>query len=326
MITMKTTDFVVGKWMDIFEFYGLPSAKSLKHIDCPLCGKKNFRVDDKNGSGSWICNCGAGYGWQLLIEFTGKEFKELANEIDKEFGNTREPDAQFTKRLPNKTEQTTVRFDNLQSIENTPVQTYLNNRGITLMPEFGVRFSKAEFDNDSNISYQTMYAIATDDHNRIIYAHKTYLENGKKADVERNKKLFTMNDNRVTCDTCGNESAQSCAIRLCNYGEELGISEGIETALSATMMYSVPCWSTMNTAIMKVFKAPRGVKHLIIFADNDSHGAGMAAAMACGNKNINANNDVEKVSIRWNVEYSIDFNDMLFGDSDEYQEFILIRR
>lgn len=322
---MKTTDFCIGRWLEIFEYYGLPHHKSLKHVICPLCGKKNFRIDDKNGSGSWICNCSSGYGFQLLMEATGKEFKELASEIDKEFGNTQDPMQPVKQRLPSKKEQTTVRYHNLQQVDGSPVQTYLNNRGINTMPGFSIRYSKAEYDNDTKNSYQTMYAIATDDHNKIIYAHKTYLENGKKADVERNKKIFTMNDNKIVCGSCGHESAQSCAIRLCNYGEELGIAEGIETSLSATILYQVPCWSTINTSIMKAFKAPKRVKHLIIFADNDPHGAGMAAAMVCGNKNINANNDVEKVSIRWHETHGVDFNDMLNNGEREYQEFILTK-
>jgi putative DNA primase/helicase len=76
----------------------------------------------------------------------------------------------------------------------------------------------------------------------------------------------------------------------------------------------------MNTAIMKVFKAPEGVKTLVIFADNDRHGAGMAAAMACANKNILANNDVSTVFVRWNEDAGVDFCDMVSMKNKKYLE------
>lgn len=46
-----------------------------KHQPCPLCGGSDrFRCDDKNGTGSWICNqCGAGNGYTLVKKITNKD-------------------------------------------------------------------------------------------------------------------------------------------------------------------------------------------------------------------------------------------------------------
>ena len=168
------------------------------------------------------------------------------------------------------------------------------------MPTSSVKFSKAEYDKASGRSFQTMYSIATDDRMNIIYLHKTFLENGKKVEGVANKKIYSALDNKVVCTSCGHSSSQSCAIRLFEPTDTLGVAEGIETALAATQLSKIPCWSLANTAIMKAFKAPKGVKTLIVFADNDRHGAGMAAAIFCANKNLMANNDVEQVFVRWN--------------------------
>jgi putative DNA primase/helicase len=322
---MKTIDYCQGKWLEVFQFYGLPHIVSLKHVECPLCGKRNFRIDNKQGTGSYICTCSSGYGMQLIIEATGKDFKEVAKEIDKEFGNyTPEiPTGEFTRKddfIPSKQEQILTRFSSIGRIEGTPVQEYLNGRGIYTLPTSSIKFSKAEFDRENNRSFQTMYSIATDDHMNIIYNHKTFLENGKKADVTRNKKIYSALDNKVVCTSCGSTSSQSCAIRLFEAGETLGISEGIETALSATQLSKIPCWSVINTAVMKVFKAPKGVKTLVIFADNDKNGAGLAAAMVCANKNVLANNDVNQVFIRWTEDAGVDFNDMLAMKNKKYLE------
>ncbi|UYZ80111.1 DUF5906 domain-containing protein [Moraxella bovis] len=49
-----------------------------KHQPCPLCGGSDrFRCDDKNGTGSWICNqCGAGTGYTLVRDHTGNDAYE----------------------------------------------------------------------------------------------------------------------------------------------------------------------------------------------------------------------------------------------------------
>ena len=327
---MKTIDFMQGRWLEAFEFYGLPTTVSLGHIECPLCGKKNFRIDNKQGTGSWICTCSSGYGMQLITEVTGKEFKEIAHEIDKEFGNYEAtiPSGEFKQKeefIPSKQNQILTRFSSIGKIEGTPVQTYLNGRGIHTIPTSSVKFSKSEYDKESGRSYQAMYSIATDDYMNIIYLHKTFLEDGKKANVERNKKIYSALDNKVVCTSCGNTSTQSCAVRLFEHGEALGIAEGIETALAATQLSNIPCWAAMNTAILKAFKAPSGVKTLVIFADNDSHGAGLAAAMACANKNVLANNDVEQVFVRWNEDFKVDFNDMVGMKNKKYLELKFTR-
>lgn len=46
-----------------------------KHQPCPLCGGSDrFRCDDKDGTGSWICNqCGAGSGYTLVRDYTGND-------------------------------------------------------------------------------------------------------------------------------------------------------------------------------------------------------------------------------------------------------------
>lgn len=49
-----------------------------KHQPCPMCGGSDrFRCDDKNGTGSWICNqCGAGTGYTLVRDYTGNDAYE----------------------------------------------------------------------------------------------------------------------------------------------------------------------------------------------------------------------------------------------------------
>ena len=44
-----------------------------------MWGKDRFRLDDKEGRGTWICNqCGNGDGLDLLVRVTGKSTREAA--------------------------------------------------------------------------------------------------------------------------------------------------------------------------------------------------------------------------------------------------------
>lgn len=302
---MKTTDFVKGKWSQIFEFYGLPPVTRGHHYkgECPICGKKGkFRIDDKDGSGSYICVCGAGNGWKLLTEVTGKDFKTLAKEIDNQFGNVYENNQSTPApdlKTDNKLNQAIAKAKAANKIKGTNVERYLNSRGVFELPKKGVVESNGN-----------MFAIATDFMHRAVFSHETFLDGDKKADVSIQKKMIGL--------TSEGDYIDGVAIRMFAPSSTLGIAEGIETALSCRQIYHCSIWSTLNSGFMKKFRAPEGVNHLMVFADNDNNGTGLAAAFECGRANILAKNDVEKVTIRWPGDVC-DFNDMLNNGSQVFE-------
>ncbi|ANT69180.1 DUF927 domain-containing protein [Aeromonas hydrophila] len=72
-----------GQWPAILAELGLSIPKRGQHGPCPACGGKDrFRLDDKEGRGTWICTqCGAGDGLTLLAKATHKSTKEAAQEV-----------------------------------------------------------------------------------------------------------------------------------------------------------------------------------------------------------------------------------------------------
>ncbi|WP_421297099.1 DUF927 domain-containing protein [Aeromonas sp. 604015] len=70
-----------GRWPELLAAVGIDTPRLGKHGPCPVCcdGKDRFRLDDKEGRGTFICNqCGAGDGLDLVCKVMGKTPKEAA--------------------------------------------------------------------------------------------------------------------------------------------------------------------------------------------------------------------------------------------------------
>lgn len=87
---MKTAEAAKGRWAEIFEYYGLPPFTGKHHYkgECPVCkARGKFRVDDRDGQGTWICVCGSGDGMKLLTLTQSKSFSAICAEVDQLIGN-----------------------------------------------------------------------------------------------------------------------------------------------------------------------------------------------------------------------------------------------
>lgn len=314
---MNTKKAATGRWAEIYKHFGLPGITGKNHFkgECPVCGRKNkFRCDDKNGSGSYICVCGSGDGWALLTAKTGKEFKVLAAEVDKLIGNEYSPERininPARSTLAQQREKVSCKFSKLAPLRGTNADSYLKGRGINSLPLESIRYC----DNQpaAGEKLQAIYALATDDRGELCYLHRTLLDGDKKANRggAAKKMLKLQEDNYL-------EFAKSIAIRMFPTASTLGIAEGIETALACHQITKCHTWATMNTAFMKKFRVPAGVRNLIIFADSDANAAGHAAAFECAAANLHAKNDLESVSVRWPAQG--DFNDLLANGSEVFE-------
>ena len=305
---MNTIDAVKGREWEVLAHYGIRQTGS-KHTDCPICErKKKFRLNEHNGDVMYICVCGAGNIFKLLMQTTGLDFKYLANEIDQIIGSTGNYQAPIVPRRDYEKELFT-HWRTLNSVKKTSVERYLQSRGIYRLP---ARAMKVSGDDSKSV----MYCVATNDQGNPVITHQTYLEGDSKAQIEVPKRTSKVDRER---DSVIDESI---AVRLFNVQTCLGISEGIETALAAHQLYECVVWATMNSNFMKKFRAPPGVEHLIVFADSDKNGTGHAAAFGCAHSNIMAKNDVKKVTIRW--PDLGDFNDVL-QETQKIHEWVLTK-
>lgn len=158
------------------------------------------------------------------------------------------------------------------------VRSYLAQRGLR---EWNVPFCVREHPNlaywHTNDSggiqllgrFPTMLAPIVRD-GKLIAIHRTYLTDGKKADVPTPKKL-----------TAASASlAGACIPLAAPRGGVLGIAEGIETAVAASLGSGLPVVAAYCANALSGFHWPRGIDRLVIFADNDLAGQQAAAALA----------------------------------------------
>ena len=318
---MKTAEAAKGRWSEIFEYYGLPPVTGKNHFkgECPVCGARGkYRVDDRDGSGSWICVCGSGDGMSLLVKTQGKSFSAISTEVDQIIGNDyRHEKIPVHSSAARLRQRTISKFAKLAPLRGTAGAGYLQHRGITRLPADAIRFCDKQ--RHAGKVYQALYALATDDKGELCYLHRTLLEGEHKAPLgESAKRQKSMQEENYL------EYARSVAIRMFPVSSTLGIAEGIETALSCYQIYGVNTWAVMNSNFMKKFRAPAGVKHLVVFADMDRHSAtGQAAAFEFAHANLLAKNDLLKVSVRW--PDNGDFNDLLMN-GDQVRELVFTKK
>lgn len=62
------------------------------------------------------------------------------------------------------------------------------------------------------------------------------------------------------------------AVRLGGAAPRLGLAEGIETALSVSTLFGIPCWAVLGAERFRLVELPSDVRELLLFLDHDKGG------------------------------------------------------
>ena len=126
-----------------------------------------------------------------------------------------------------------------------------------------------------NQKYSALVAKIVSVESKTINLHLTYLTpSGEKAPVKPQKRVMA------------GKLPDGCAIRLFKEEPVLGIAEGIETALAASIIYGIPVWAAINCTMLTKWVPPEGVEQVVVFGDNDRSYAGQASAYILAQKLI----------------------------------------
>jgi putative DNA primase/helicase len=180
--------------------------------------------------------------------------------------------------------------------QDDPVGVYLRRRGLTLekFPE-ALRFHPriGYYDDGKLVDYfPAMLGLVTND-GTAVAIHRTYLtSDGCKAKVDQVKKLTrTSGPMSGSCIQLYQPQQVDSSLR------QLGVAEGIETALAATLASGIPTVAAISANGMERYAIPplSTVDELTIFADNDASGVGQAAAAALEKRAVGRGMAVRKL-------------------------------
>ena len=264
-------DLARGKWRGILLSAGIPDEQLRdRHGPCPLCGEgtDRYRWDNKAGNGTYICNtCGAGNGIDLLMKFKGLDFKAAVEEVQSLLGT-----APMDVIKPDMTEAKRTELLKALAASSQPIQQgdevdrYLTGRGLSeLVYPDNLKFCPSCY-YSHGVTYPAMIAGVRDVDGKVVNLHRTYLTNGKKCQMADNRKFMP------------GGIPDGAAIPLGEAQEEMGIAEGIETAMAASALFELPVWAAGNSSVLSKWQPPKVVKRLWIFGDNDPKYGGHLAA------------------------------------------------
>jgi putative DNA primase/helicase len=194
-----------------------------------------------------------------------------------------------------RTEAALAVWQSARCARGSPVETYLDSRGLHLPLPPTLRFHSGLKHRSGSI-WPVMVALVTSGADDAPLAiHRTFLahDGTGKAPVDPQKMMLG--------------PCRGGVVRLAVTGDVLMIGEGIETCLAAMLASGHPAWAALSTSGLRALDLPEAVRDVIVLADGDDPGE--TAARDC--------------ALRWKGEgrrvriarppQGMDFNDVLVG-------------
>lgn len=252
----------------------------LVRCPCPSHGKGR---GDRNPS----LSVADGDDERLLLRcFAGCEFLEILDELKRQGlvdGERREPPhvRQFVERKQEPDPEALRLWKNSIPASDTIASEYLERRGIVGPPPASLRYLP-----DAGAMVAAVQSLEGN-----VCAIQTL-----RLSVQADKILP-----RITTGPLGGG-----AVRLGLAGRVLGLSEGVETGLSAMQMTGVPVWASLGAGRLHRVEVPAHVEEIDIFVDNDE--PGRTAAKRAAEVHIAAGRSVR---LRSPPDECKDWNDFL---------------
>jgi hypothetical protein len=180
-------------------------------------------------------------------------------------------------------------------IPNTVAERYLAARALqTSSPELRYLW-RTPMGPKPLTQFRPAMIAAVRDETGIIAVHRTFID-------PRRARLAPVQSAKLALGALGGG-----AVRLGGGAARLGLAEGIETALSASMLFDLPCWATLGTERFRHVALPTQVLELLLFLDNDAAGR-RAEALA-----REANPHIASIEAHYPQRAGADWNDVLWA-------------
>lgn len=289
-MTQTIWDSARGRWQEILRSAGVEQRfLSGKHGPCPLCGGKDrFRFTNFREGGRYFCNqCGPGGGLDLLMKAAGLDYRGARAHVERLVGRLAPKPPPEEKVVD--IVQLKRMWDEGQSVVGTRVEAYLRSRGIERMPTM----------SEARDRHGEMMVVVRNAEGRGIQMQRTVIKPDGTKRKDKPRLMLPGPWGRPSAVWLGGWS-----------GGPLGIAEGVETALSASLLFKVPVWAALSAGHLVEWRPPAAATEVIIFGDADESYTGQHAAFALA-KHLTWLK--LKVTVRIPERLGEDWNDVLRG-------------
>lgn len=150
-------------------------------------------------------------------------------------------------------------WSDARAAAGSPAELYLAGRGIKPTP--ALRFHpRTPLGPKPFTRFSPAMIASVTDATGLIAVHRSFLSRD-------GRRLTRREPRRAALGRLG-----SGLVRLTPAAPRLGLAEGIETALSATSLFDLPCWATLGTERFSRIELPPGVEEIVLFLDHDAGG------------------------------------------------------
>ena len=236
---------------------------------CPAHADRSPSLSVRVGDHALLFKCFAGCDSRDVIHEILRVEEHALHNADSEHASTARMPADLWR-----SQQAVRIWDEARPIIGTPAETYLRRRRIALLPR-ALRFHpRTPLGQGDQVDFRpAMIAALHDgglhDQGRFIAIQRTFFD---RDDARRARDLA---DPRMTLGR-----PDRAAVMLAAATSVLGLAEGVETALSAMILFGIPVWATLGSERLHQIAVPDRVTRLVLFPDNDIAGEiGAASAL-----------------------------------------------
>lgn len=177
-------------------------------------------------------------------------------------------------------------------LPGTPAEAYLKSRGLRV-GSAELRYHARTPHGPAPLTlFRPALIAAVRDRSALVAVHRTFLDLAGSGLARPSPR-------------CGLGRFGTGCVQLGGTAARLGLAEGIETALSATVLFNVPCWATLGTERFARVGLPPEVRELVLFLDHD---AGGRRAEALAREAFAA---IERIDVCRPARAGDDWNDVL---------------
>ncbi|EGR0468617.1 hypothetical protein FG064_16595 [Vibrio cholerae] len=273
-------------------------------------GTNGFRLySDTNETGGGVSNQHGSfkYGFELLMWVLDRDFRYVLNEVADylQIGNGEWKGAKITTVAPPKPiddpeklkkcryalrKAWQMAFD-LTAPEAKIARKYLHYRGLDLklinlyglsktirfnpaMPLYGKKIIDGKVEQVYLGKHPAILSLISYSDGKVATIHRTYLgQNGQK--IRFDEEGLTV-ESKMIMSRCEPRLLTGGAIQLASINTDImHIAEGVETTLAVRQVLAYrginePVWSCVSSTLLQGFEPPKGIKHVVVWADKDT--------------------------------------------------------